>query len=42
MAHGFVIIKASPGMERAGVVDLLRRGISKNIHTVFGEFDIVL
>jgi DNA-binding Lrp family transcriptional regulator len=42
MAHGFVLIKTSPGMERAVVVDLLRHKISKNIHTVFGEFDIVV
>ncbi len=42
MAHGFVLIKTSPGKERAVVVDLLRRGITKNIHTVFGEYDIVL
>ena len=42
MAHGFVLIKTSPVMERAVVVDLLRQGITKNIHTVFGEFDMVL
>ena len=42
MAKGFVLIKTTPGMERAVVVDLLRRGITRNIHTVFGEFDIVL
>jgi hypothetical protein len=42
VAHGFVLIKTSPGMERAVVIDLLRRGITKNIHTVFGEFDIIL
>lgn len=42
MAHGFVLIKTAPGKERAVVIDLLRRGISKNIHIVFGEYDIVL
>ncbi len=42
MARGFVLIKTAPGMERAVVVDLLRQGITKNIHTVFGEYDIVL
>lgn len=42
MAHGFVLIKTSPGMERAVVVDLLRNKVTKNIHTVFGEYDIVI
>ncbi|UCC92830.1 MAG: Lrp/AsnC family transcriptional regulator [Thermoplasmata archaeon] len=42
MAQGFVLIKTTPGMERAVVVDLLRNKITKNIHTVFGEFDIVI
>ncbi len=42
LANGFVLIKTVPGKERAVVVELLRRGITKNIHTVFGEYDIVL
>ncbi len=42
MAHGFVLIKTSPGMERAVVVDLLRNKVTRNIHTVFGEYDIVI
>ncbi len=42
MAHGFVLIKTTPGMEKAVVIDLLRKKITKNIHTVFGEYDIVL
>ena len=41
-ATGFVLIKASPGMEKAVVIDLLRKKVTKNIHTVFGEYDIVL
>jgi len=42
LANGFVLIKTVPGKERAVVVELLRRKITKNIHTVFGEYDIVL
>ena len=42
MANGFVLIKTSPGMEKAVVIDLLRKKVTKNIHTVFGEYDIVL
>jgi DNA-binding Lrp family transcriptional regulator len=42
MAHGFVLIKTAPGMEKAVLIDLLRNKITKNIHMVFGEYDIVL
>jgi DNA-binding Lrp family transcriptional regulator len=42
VANGFVLIKTSPGMEKAVVIDLLRRKVTRNIHTVFGEYDIVL
>ena len=42
MANGFVLIKTTPGKERSVVVELLSRKITKNIHTVFGEYDIVL
>lgn len=42
MAYGFVLIKTVPGKEKAVIVDLLRLGVSRNIHMVFGEYDIVL
>ena len=38
----FVLIKTAPGKEKPVIIDLLKRGITKNISVVFGEYDIVL
>ena len=42
MAYGFVLIKTEPGKERSVIINLLRLKVSRNIHTVFGEYDVVM
>jgi DNA-binding Lrp family transcriptional regulator len=41
MAYGFVLIKTAPGKERSVIIKLLSKKVVMEIHTVFGEYDIV-
>jgi DNA-binding Lrp family transcriptional regulator len=41
MAYGFVLIRTAPGREKSVIIKLLSKKVVREIHTVFGEYDIV-
>ncbi len=41
MAYGFVLIKTAPGKEKSVIIKLLSKKVVREIHTVFGEYDLV-